>query len=99
MESTTTAERSLSASPSVWPIIVQAFIGAFFVGDAVIDRWGTMGIYGKVVGIALLINLVLAPTMTLLRQRSGKEVSFSNLAANGYALVWITAYVLTRHSH
>ena len=98
MESTTANEQRVPESRSIWQIILQAFVGVIVVGAQVLDHWGTSDLYGKFMGIAVLLLLVSGPTMALRRQRSGKEVSFSNLATTGYMLVWVTAYVLTRHS-
>jgi len=98
MESTTANEQRVPKSQSIWQVILQAFLGVIFVGEQVLGRWGTSDLYGKFMGIVILLLLVLGPTMELRRQRSGKEVSFSTLATTGYMLVWMTAHVLTRHS-
>jgi hypothetical protein len=100
MESTTTTiERGSSQPPAVWPIVLQAFVGALVVGDQVASRWGTWDLFGRFMGITLLVTLVLNPTIEAWRQHSGKDVRFSNLALSGYTLVWIAAVVFNRHSH
>lgn len=99
MESTATIERGVSESPALWPTILQAFVGALIVGDQVQLRWGTSDLYGKFMGIAILIGLVLNPSIELWRRRSGRNVRFNNLAVSGYALVWVTAGVFARHLH
>jgi len=83
MESTTANEQRARESRFIWQIILQAFVGVIVVGEQVLDRWGTSDLYGKFMGIVVLLLLVSAPTMELRRQRSGKEVSFSNLATLG----------------
>jgi hypothetical protein len=50
-------------------------------------------------GVFLIVALLLSPTTELWRKRSGKDVRFSNLAAVGYTLVWITAITFGIHSH
>ena len=99
MEPTTTIERSTSQSTALRMILVQAFVGALVVGDQVVFRWGTSDLFGRFMGIIFLVILVLNPTIEMWRQRSGKDVRFSNLALSGYALVWIAAVVFNRHSH
>jgi cellobiose-specific phosphotransferase system component IIC len=98
MEPTTEIERTVPTSPALWPIILAAFIAALIVGEQVLDRWGTSDLYGKVMSIVVLVILVFNPMMELWRRRSGKDVRFSHLATSGYTLVWIVAYLLTRHS-
>ncbi|MGA8503115.1 MAG: hypothetical protein WB683_16285 [Candidatus Sulfotelmatobacter sp.] len=97
MEPTITIDRSVPAPPSLWPITLQAFVGALFVGDQVLERWGTFDLYGKFMGVAILIGLVWGPAIELWRKRSGKEVRFSNLATSGYTLVWLTVILFSRH--
>ena len=98
MEPTTAIERTVPTSPALWPIILAALMGELIIGEQVLYRWGTSDLYGKVMGIVVLVLLVFNPMMELWRRRSGKDVRFSHLAASGYTLVWIVAYVLTRHS-
>jgi len=98
MEPTTTIERGMSQSPALRMVLVQAFVGALVVGDQVVSRWGTWDLFGRFMGIGILVTLVLNPTIEMWRQRSGKDVRFSNLALSGYALVWVAAVVFNHHS-
>jgi hypothetical protein len=61
MESTTTVGRGDCEPSTLWPIILQAFVGALIVGDQVHLRWGTSDLFGKVMGIAILVGLVANP--------------------------------------
>jgi hypothetical protein len=97
MEPTLTAERGVSEPDALWPIVLQAFGAAVILGAELQLRWATSDFFGKVMGIAILIGLVVSPTIEVFRRRSGKNVRFSRLAAGGYAWVWITAVVLDRH--
>ena len=98
VEPTTTTERGLPESPALWPTFTTAFLGAFIVGTAALDHWGTWDLYNKIMGVAIVISLVLAPTLELLRKSSGKDVRFANLATSAYTAVWITAVVFNHHA-
>ena len=58
MEPTTkTIEARRDAAPALWPIILQAVVGAIIVGDQVTSHWGTWDLFGKFMGIAIPVIL------------------------------------------
>jgi hypothetical protein len=79
--------------------MVQAYLGLLIVGTQLAQHWRAFDLFDKSMGVFLIVALLLSPTTELWRKRSGKDVRFSNLAAVGYTLVWITAITFGIHSH
>jgi hypothetical protein len=69
------------------------------VADQVVSRWRTWDLFGRFIGISILVVLVLNPTEEVWRQRSGNEVRFSNLALSGYTSVWLAAVLFNHRVH
>lgn len=84
--------------PALWPVVVQAFVGALIVSVAARDRWGTWDSTSKFIAVVLLGGLLLAPTVEIFRKISGRDVRFSNLAVSSYTMVWVATVLFTRGS-
>jgi hypothetical protein len=44
VERTTTIDRDTTESPALWPVVLQAFAAAVFVGSQVLRHWGGLWI-------------------------------------------------------
>ena len=98
MKPTTIIGDGVPNSPVLWPIALQAFVGAFIVGAHVFDLWGSWDFRGRLMAVLLLFGLLFTPVIEIWRQRMGKPVRFNILTGNGYALVWIATIVFTHGS-
>ena len=95
MERTTTIDRDTTESPALWPVVLQAFAAAVFVGSQVLRHWGHLDSLGRLLSLLILGGLVLDPSVEMWRRRSGKEVRFNHLAIGAYGLVWLTVVMFS----
>lgn len=61
MEPTATTNGGMSKSATAGMILIQALVGALIVGDQIVSRWGTWDVFGRFMGISILVVLVLNP--------------------------------------
>jgi len=90
VERTATIDRDTHESPALWPVLLQAFAAALFVGHQVLRHWRALDSLGKLWSLLILSFLVLEPSVEMWRRRSGKEVRFNHLALVAYGSVWMT---------
>jgi hypothetical protein len=97
---TTTDETNLGRNESgaLWKLLLWACLAAMVVAFGIRDRWETLNILWKCVGVFCPIAILSSPLIELQRQRSGKAVRFGVLALRGHVLVLLTALLLQHSS-